>query len=121
MITDRNLLPEDYYDSYMQTCLERDIRDLIAVSLYRRKSQSGGEPDRYDERYRHWPENGRRMDVHSGFLMTCISACAVFRKYHQTHCKTTETVFHGYRTRLLSHAAESFGNAGIVCYGRRNV
>ena len=50
MITDRNLLPEDYYDSYMQTCLERDIRDLIAVSLYRRKSQSGGEPDRYDEK-----------------------------------------------------------------------
>lgn len=31
MITDRELLPEDYFGAYMQTYLERDIRDLIAV------------------------------------------------------------------------------------------
>ncbi len=31
MITDRELLPEDYFGSYMQTYLERDIRDLITV------------------------------------------------------------------------------------------
>ena len=31
MITDRELLPEDYFGAYMQTYLERDIRDLITV------------------------------------------------------------------------------------------
>lgn len=31
MITDRELLPEDYFGSYMQTYLERDIRDLISI------------------------------------------------------------------------------------------
>lgn len=31
MITDRSLLPEDYFGAYMQTYIERDIRDLIAV------------------------------------------------------------------------------------------
>ena len=31
MITDRELLPEDYFGAYMQTYLERDIRDLISV------------------------------------------------------------------------------------------
>lgn len=31
MITDEGLLPEDYFGSYMQTYLERDIRDLITI------------------------------------------------------------------------------------------
>lgn len=31
MITDQELLPEDYFGAYMQTYLERDIRDLITV------------------------------------------------------------------------------------------
>ncbi len=31
MITDPDLLPEDYFGAYMQTYLERDIRDLVAV------------------------------------------------------------------------------------------
>ena len=31
MITDKELLPEDYFGGYMQTYLERDIRDLITV------------------------------------------------------------------------------------------
>lgn len=31
MITDKELLPEDYFGSYMQTYLERDIRDLITI------------------------------------------------------------------------------------------
>lgn len=31
MITDKNLLPEDYFGSYVQTYLERDIRDLITI------------------------------------------------------------------------------------------
>lgn len=31
MATDKELLPEDYFGAYMQTYLERDIRDLIAV------------------------------------------------------------------------------------------
>lgn len=31
MITDPELLPEDYFGAYMQTYLERDIRDLISV------------------------------------------------------------------------------------------
>lgn len=31
MITDKKLLPEDYFGSYMQTYLERDIRDLITI------------------------------------------------------------------------------------------
>ncbi len=31
MITDGELLPEDYFGAYMQTYLERDIRDLISV------------------------------------------------------------------------------------------
>lgn len=31
MITDKDLLPEDYFGSYMQTYLERDIRDLASV------------------------------------------------------------------------------------------
>lgn len=31
MITDKGLLPEDYFGSYMQTYLERDIRDLITI------------------------------------------------------------------------------------------
>lgn len=31
MVTDKELLPEDYFGAYMQTYLERDIRDLIAV------------------------------------------------------------------------------------------
>lgn len=31
MITDTELLPEDYFGSYMQTYLERDIRDLITI------------------------------------------------------------------------------------------
>lgn len=31
MITDKELLPEDYFGAYMQTYLERDIRDLITV------------------------------------------------------------------------------------------
>ncbi len=31
MVTDKELLPEDYFGSYMQTYLERDIRDLINI------------------------------------------------------------------------------------------
>lgn len=31
MITDHELLPEDYFGAYMQTYLERDIRDLITI------------------------------------------------------------------------------------------
>ncbi len=31
MICDRELLPEDFYGSYMQTYIERDIRDLITI------------------------------------------------------------------------------------------
>lgn len=31
MITDKDLLPEDYFGAYMQTYLERDIRDLVHV------------------------------------------------------------------------------------------
>lgn len=31
MITDHSLLPEDFYGSYMQTYLERDIRDFTAI------------------------------------------------------------------------------------------
>lgn len=31
MITDKELLPEDYFGSYMQTYLERDIRDMISI------------------------------------------------------------------------------------------
>lgn len=31
MVTDKELLPEDYFGAYMQTYLERDIRDLITV------------------------------------------------------------------------------------------
>lgn len=31
MITDKGLPPEDYFGSYMQTYLERDIRDLITI------------------------------------------------------------------------------------------
>ena len=31
MIIDKDLLPEDYFGSYMQTYLERDIRDLITI------------------------------------------------------------------------------------------
>lgn len=31
MITDQELLPEDYFGAYMQTYLERDIRELITV------------------------------------------------------------------------------------------
>lgn len=31
MITDQELSPEDYFGSYMQTYLERDIRDLITI------------------------------------------------------------------------------------------
>lgn len=31
MITDRELHPEDYFGAYMQTYLERDIRDLITI------------------------------------------------------------------------------------------
>ncbi len=31
MITDKELLPEDYFGAYMQTYLERDIRELISV------------------------------------------------------------------------------------------
>ncbi|MDE7205043.1 MAG: ATP-binding protein [Lachnospiraceae bacterium] len=31
MITDKNLLPEDYFGAYMQTYLERDIRDLVHI------------------------------------------------------------------------------------------
>lgn len=31
MVTDQELLPEDYFGAYMQTYLERDIRDLITV------------------------------------------------------------------------------------------
>ena len=31
MITDANLLAEDYFGAYMQTCLERDIRDLVHI------------------------------------------------------------------------------------------
>ena len=31
MITDRLLLPEDYFGAYLQTYLERDIRDLASV------------------------------------------------------------------------------------------
>ena len=31
MITDQELLPEDYFGAYMQTYLERDIRDLISI------------------------------------------------------------------------------------------
>lgn len=31
MITDPDLLPEDYFGAYMQTYLERDIRDLVTV------------------------------------------------------------------------------------------
>ena len=31
MITDRELNPEDYFGAYMQTYLERDIRDLITI------------------------------------------------------------------------------------------
>lgn len=31
MVTDKELLPEDYFGAYMQTYLERDIRDLIVV------------------------------------------------------------------------------------------
>lgn len=31
MVTDPELSPEDYFGAYMQTCLERDIHDLIEV------------------------------------------------------------------------------------------
>lgn len=31
MITDKALMPEDFYGSYMQTYIERDIRDLITI------------------------------------------------------------------------------------------
>ena len=31
MITDKSLQPEDYFGAYMQTYLERDIRDLITI------------------------------------------------------------------------------------------
>ncbi|MCI9141795.1 MAG: ATP-binding protein [Lachnospiraceae bacterium] len=31
MIADRELMPEDYFGSYMQTYLERDIRDLVTI------------------------------------------------------------------------------------------
>ncbi|MDE7415528.1 MAG: ATP-binding protein [Lachnospiraceae bacterium] len=31
MITDKDLLPEDYFGAYMQTYLERDIRDLVHI------------------------------------------------------------------------------------------
>ncbi len=31
MVTDQELLPEDYFGAYMQTYLERDIRDLLTV------------------------------------------------------------------------------------------
>ena len=31
MITDPELMPEDYFGAYMQTYLERDIRDLITI------------------------------------------------------------------------------------------
>lgn len=31
MVTDQALLPEDYFGAYMQTYLERDIRDLITI------------------------------------------------------------------------------------------
>lgn len=31
MITDKDLLPEDYFGAYMQTYLERDIRDLVSI------------------------------------------------------------------------------------------
>lgn len=31
MITDRELLPEDYFGAYMQTYLERDIRNLVSI------------------------------------------------------------------------------------------
>lgn len=31
MITDKELLPEDYFGAYLQTYLERDIRDLITI------------------------------------------------------------------------------------------
>lgn len=31
MVTDKELFPEDYFGAYMQTYLERDIRDLITV------------------------------------------------------------------------------------------
>lgn len=31
MITDPDLLPEDYFGAYMQTYMEQDIRDLVAV------------------------------------------------------------------------------------------
>lgn len=31
MVTDKELLPEDYFGAYMQTYLERDIRNLISV------------------------------------------------------------------------------------------
>ncbi len=31
MVTDRELLPEDYFGAYMQTYIERDIRDLITI------------------------------------------------------------------------------------------
>ena len=31
MVSDRGLLPEDFYGSYMQTYIERDIRDLVSI------------------------------------------------------------------------------------------
>ncbi len=31
MVSDRELMPEDFYGAYLQTYIERDIRDLIAV------------------------------------------------------------------------------------------
>lgn len=31
MVVDKELLPEDFYGSYLQTYLERDIRDLISI------------------------------------------------------------------------------------------
>lgn len=41
MITDRELMPEDYFGAYMQTYLERDIRNLIAVKDENKHPYSG--------------------------------------------------------------------------------
>ena len=107
-----------FYDAYVQTYIERDIRDLGSV---------GNELDFLKfmkvlaARSRRWYicAYSQSVGIHAPDLRTDLHTPALPQQHQQPCDKNAQGVLHGYRSGLLPHRLECPADAGKLCHERR--
>ena len=93
-----------FYMDYVNTYIERDIKDLAQVGKLNefydflgRPYRAGAEVQRHRQRHRHFSTHSKGVGIDFGALRRDLHSASILLQHHQTPRQNAQGILHGYR------------------------